>query len=544
MNFQSNILFCILGALLTTTAIAKQCSTVAFEGTSSSMVELFAVDANPVNRVDKYTENQARKLLSGSYQYYFKPGDYSLLLRVWDRSFFKDVNLNTGSKNKNRLALKAYAENYFQTLHSKNPQYKKNEQILSDVIKEVIIDISVAEDNSYQIALNGENGQFLMSENGVELENCADQSIQVFDNYSSINKKVSDLPPALAFRVNEIMDSLDNYFDKQQLIAKNSIPAGVYQYFGAVLSNEPSSTEGYQVISVHPYSLAYKMGLVSGDRIAVLGDEKVSGNHKNSNRELSEYLAEIQPNEAIQLKVNRENQSIKLSHRFITPMIPQSSYLIGEKEHGTNSFITQNMAVPSKLSFEYDQILLELSHHYQIQLLTNNVELIGDSSVSKKYGLKGKLISYNEKSMLQVTDVAPKSTAAKLGIEVDDVIKSIHGHSIKNKSRPFALAINELKEDEQHSVVVIRDNKVITLNGAYTFHYSPAFNLKLISNTKVRELNSKLKRPRRFARFTKRDPLSNLREPIRQTHQRDMDSRASSTTSKPRNTNQSNNGGN
>ena len=88
MNIRSKFL-CIFSvvAIASLPATANECSSVTFVNDihSNKVVELLAVDAN---FIETLIDEKQQAFEGTTLPYYFKAGEYSLLVRVWDRNFY------------------------------------------------------------------------------------------------------------------------------------------------------------------------------------------------------------------------------------------------------------------------------------------------------------------------------------------------------------------------------------------------------------------------------------------------------------------------
>ncbi|MCO4822744.1 MAG: hypothetical protein KC469_11800 [Flavobacteriaceae bacterium] len=508
MNIRSStkLLLIIILTHFSTESQATKCSSVKFETelNSNKIVELLYVGTKKLNKNNK-SNNDAKEIFYGEKTHLFKPGNYSLLVRVWDKLFYESVfqkyihnsfNMPFEHDLKYRKAKIAFLENTNLAVSKKISyrEFRKKEKFYVDYTQSIPLNVEIDNNSSYSFKLNENTKTFTTVIKAKTSSNCSSQN-KVFDNSQVFKKMTDDLPPTLEFRLKEIMDALDDFRNKHAISQHNLTYAKTYPYFGAILSNKNSQLKGYSVISVQPYSLAYKMGLLSGDTIISMGNNAIN-DLLNGNEALAKYLATIELNHKIEIDVQRSDKRITLSQKYVTTTVPLSIYSTDVKGEGKINTLTQKYEIPDLLEFEYEQILLALKNHYKRQLKKSNIEISREASLSKKYGIKGKVVELAGINTFRVTDVSSKSTAGNMGIKVNDMILSIAGSDINNKRLPFGKAINDLVEGQEHQVKLIRNNINIVLNGSFISHLRPAFSLKIVSpnkyiNSRLNKYNSK-----------------------------------------------------
>ncbi|MCO4822741.1 MAG: PDZ domain-containing protein [Flavobacteriaceae bacterium] len=505
---------------------------------SNTIMEVIAVNghAYPSGVLDT---NEVRKIIEGKYAYKLNQGEHTLIVRVWERDFY--INLHDSrrfrsiKKRSNPTSfrlLNAYKENNYYNNHSSGVKYKRNQELLSEVIKEYPINVKISNNGVYRLNSTNIDGKIKFS---LTLEQQPECSFQKNVNYRAEYHTVTEeLPSALENRLNNLMYLLEKHYKKSGLPTSNIISAGFYQYFGAVLSKQKIKSDAYQVLSVQPFSLAYRMGLVSGDYITSFGDKRVNGEYEKANLVLMDYLRSIEQNSDVKLTILRNEKQRLLTHAFVTPIIPQTSYEImptaysDDKAEIATASLTQNIAMPIELSFVYDQLMLEIKQHFKNELIKNNIEIIRPANKSKKYGLQGQIVKNNEIDSLLVTYIDSGSSAEKMGLETDDIIQAINGRGIENSFKPFSAVIQSLEEGDIHTIEITRAGKKLILEGKYNTEVTPAYSLRIMSLEKMAKLRQKLKRPRRFAKFKSNDPFSNLHSENNSGYQRDLESRSSS----------------
>lgn len=506
--FKYFIFFALVSSLYTN---ANECSSIIFEGDvdNNYVVELFAVNTKIVDHVDNYTKHQARSIVNEEYAHYFQKGDYSLLLRVWDKSFFKIINSIKTTNHKIRTkkfkqAIRAFYANRYGKIHSGSQKYKQNENILSQFLHEIPVEVSLESNSAYKITLSKLNEGYTFSESQKKQSQCPNDNIDLFSTESTLQINANLLPDTLQLKLNNLMGNLGEFYEMQDRPSKNIVKAGAYQYFGAVLSNELTKDGYYKVLAVHPYSLADKMGLIAGDLILSMGEIKKKKLPEHPNDSLTQYLASNKHNQFIDLKVARINQVLNLRHPYSTTLIPQSSYSIGDSIKGNENVITKSQNIPKALAFEYDQTILEISKFYAEKLHDSNIEIVGTPTFTKQYGMKGKVITKTNIIGMLITEVLPNTTASQIGIKAGDLIHRINDIKMNDKSRPFAQVIANLSNEQAHKVLITREGKLLTLEGKTAFAQQQAFKLKLLSLNMMKKLTKKRKAPRRFARYPNR----------------------------------------
>lgn len=431
-------------------ASATECASVKFlnDMNGEQVVELAAVDAELLDFVDRYSEHRAKKVNDGSYQHYFEPGNYSLLLRVWDRNFFKTIShIDKSALVLNyKRGIEAYNENRLGgNLPRKNTKYLKNEAIISQFIKEVPIELTVEKNKSYSINLKVTGETFEFEQPVVSDASCDSGTSELHSKSEIETKFVSDLTPYLQYRLENLVDKLAKYQSNQAGVATSIVPMGNFGYFGAVLGEVDGEQKGVQVLSVLPYSLASYTGFASGDILVEIGGGSVELDSQAAKLQLNSYLVEQVNGDDVEFTVLRNGQELALEHEYESLYVPQSTYTIQSNVDAARKAVTKNTPLPTELQFEYDLMLMELNEHFADELEDNNLELIGSSFVSKKYGIKGRLKNKSVTSPIEVTEVTKGSTADLIGLQVGDEVHKINGLTIEHRARPFFNAVSKLE---------------------------------------------------------------------------------------------------
>lgn len=537
MNTQFKRLLVGVSSIFSLFVSAEDCGVVYIQNgpNSDKIIEIAAVDGTPF-RLGSYDETKILKIANGSYPFKLSDGNHSLILREWDRDFYINLNVNITRrfahiKKKSTISdarlLRAYIENRHGDIHSNSARYKRNQQLLASVINDKPIEVTITKNGSYHLSILSNDGdsQYVMSYQGQQA--CAKDGSKLPTNAGYFTQITQPLPSDLETRLDDFMYSLNKYHKSANLPTRNIVPIGFYQYFGAALSNTTKNT-GYQVLSVQPFSLASRMGLVSGDYILSFGGDEVKNNSEKPNAVLLKYLASIGNKEGVELTILREDQQLELSHPFVTPIIPQTSYSMATTDNTlSESQLSQPVKLPPELLFEYDLLMLEISNRFKDKLQTNNIEIIRPASLSKKYGLHGIVTKSGEANGLRITLVDDESNAQRIGIKTDDIIQTINGKGITDDNKPFYHVLSQLKQHEKVTVEVIRNGTKQILSGQYNEKHIPAYSLKMMSVSQMYALNKKLAKPRKFPHFKKRRTFNPLYSETE--YQRDLDSRSRST---------------
>lgn len=507
MNFRFSLLI-IFGVIINANVLyANECSSVQFSNNlkEEQVVELVAVDAQLLDFVNNYNFHKARRIDKGTYSHYFKPGNYSLLLRVWDRNFFRTI-FNIDKSNlvlKYKQGLRAYSENRLKgNLHSKNSKYLKNERIINQFIKEIPVEISIGANKSYQYTLKTENENYGFTQTITSRENCQNESAEIFEKEALKQKYVQELPSYLQNKLYELVDKISLHQQSEYGTPNNVIPMGELQIFGAVFNPKIDNNKGVQVLSVFPGSLANKVGLVSGDIVKKVGGSTLSLNSANNTQHITDYIGSVEKGDEFSFNVLRDGKEVALEHTFVPLVVPQSTILIETKKLSHKNSLVKNSPLPELLQFEYDLLLLKLSEQWSDDLEDNNIELISDPFVARKYGIIGKLTDKSLSASLLVTRIENHSTAHAMGIKVGDKIQTINEAPIEHLARPFSRAISKLENGQLHKVKLMREDQLITLSGNAMFREYQQIKIKLLSVTKMASLNYRSKKLRGPHRFT------------------------------------------
>jgi len=498
MKFQFKHL-AVLGCCLiaSATQAQQQCSALFFSDKTDAnkVIDIIAIDGELVKQALHYNDEEAREVMKGEMPFYLAPGNYSLTLRVWDQQLFSSANIKSLANNLDKGIYRAYLQNLRGETLKQGNLFKKNLKRLKGHYEEKTIQVRLLKDQEYNFGLTGKSE----ASSNIALLNEVSKTCNAEDEILGENKEYAQvsglLPDKLEVRLQSVMSKLNSYHSKMNLAKTNLVPKKVYEYFGTVLDTSKSENKGYKVLAVLPYSLAHKLTLTSGDVITRFGRDKVSGEYKVANQELVKYISTVPYGKKIKFTILRDNKEITLSHRYTTSIIPESSYTFESENDVKQLAMINSVQLPEGLAFQYEHLMMELTSYFKTQGAKKDIELYRPSATLRKLGLTGAIENTSDGTVFVVTNITANSAASSLGVQVNDRIHAINGqdiniHSniqaingqdidISSNDKLFASITNALINNEQHSMIITRDNKKIRLEQKIKYTRTPAFSLKV-----------------------------------------------------------------
>jgi C-terminal processing protease CtpA/Prc len=530
MKYQSKYLAVLACCLLASAAHAQQqCSELFFvdKTDNNKVIDIIAIDGELVKQAHNYNDEEARKVTKGVLPYHLAPGNYSLTLRVWDEHLFSSVNTKSLGNQLDKAIYLAYLQNLSGETIKQSNAFEKNAKRLKDHYEEKTIQVSLLNGQQYNFGLTSQND----SDTNIVLINAVPQYCNTEDTLLAKNKEYTKisalLPDKLEQNLQSIMSKLNSYHAQNNTAKANLVSKKVYEYFGTVLDTSKSEKNGYKVLVVLPYSLAHKLALESGDVITEFAGKSVSGDHKEANQELVKYISTVPYGRTIEFTVLRNNEKLTLSHRYTTSIIPESSYAFALNNEADQVTIINSVQLPEGLAFQYEHLMMELTSYFKSKGIKKDIELYRPLTTRRNLGLTGSLENTIDGVVLVVTHITANSAASRLGVQVNDRIHAINGQDINSNDKLFESITSALVNNEQHSMIITRDNKKIRLEQKIKYEETPAFSLK-VAITMEGEF---LKRPYR-SRLSGRNVISNLNGNQNRRFDHDNNSRASQDISR------------
>lgn len=376
------------------------------------------------------------RTLNGSKLYYLEPGEHSVTIELW-----KKENLET-----------YYTDFMRGTVSPKSPERLSTFRL------------RVEDNQAYEVAFNLD-GQITLT---------AEKSLcELNDNYilgatkSQVNEiKSSDkLHPELEKRLRVVMNKL---FDNAQPLGL--INSEVSQYFGAVKDeNYKDKDGGVRLLSVLPFSLAHKLGLLSGDVIVSYGDPTYSN--------LTELLTALDYKKEMKLEVLRNSTLVTLKMLYEPVVLPQVTY--GRDKNDIQKTLIQGVEFDHELQFEYERLMLEITEYYRNKNYKGRLNIARDNTVNEQFGLIGTLDKISgSKYSIVVDEVLPHSAAKAIGLEVGDIIVAVNDKVMNTR---YITHINDVLKNlavgEEYTIAIERQGKSIALTEKFTPSAFLPFNL-------------------------------------------------------------------
>jgi C-terminal processing protease CtpA/Prc len=376
------------------------------------------------------------RTLNGSKLYYLEPGEHSVTVELWKKD---DL------------------EKYYTDFMRGTDSPKSPERLSTFRLR-------VEDNNAYQVVFSLD-GQVTLS---------AEKSLCVLDNnyiLGAITSKVDEikrsekLPPELEKRLRVLMNKL---FDNVQPLGL--INSEVSQYFGAVKDdNYKDKDGGVRLLSVLPFSLAHKLGLLSGDVIVSYGDPAYSN--------LTELLTALDYKKEMKLEVLRNSSLVALNMVYEPVVVPQVTY--GRDKNDIQKTLIEGVEFDHELQFEYERLMLEITEYYRNKNYKGRVNIVRNNTLNEQFGLIGTLDKISgSKYSIVVDEVLPHSAAKAIGLEVGDIIVSVNDKVMNTR---YITHINEtlknLAVGEEYTIAIERQGKSIALTEKFTASAFLSFNL-------------------------------------------------------------------
>ena len=441
---------------------ANQCARLEFVATSKNDEVYVAMISVHNDLAIEKTDNKY-DILDGEHSYYLEEGLHTLIVEQWPAKKFRRLRKDNRIRNKylpvdksaQIISLNVTAGRHYQL------EYQQNQQQPTIVIKNESAE-SCSVDISEVMTAKVENS--------------------IIDVPETI-----ELPNSLEYRLRKLMNKLASYHHIEKLATNNYIHARINAYIGTSIDNEyKHNGKALKVLSVLPYSLAHKLQLMSGDEITHLGGEAVRADRSHPNEQLNDYFNELQFGDEIVIDLLRNKESKQLVGIYEPNIVPELSYQLGlsDSDHKSPT-VNQLQKLPIELLFELDQLAIELSNYYQSKNYNQQyINIVRKRELDKKIGFSGNKVVLPKNVGLKVYEVEENSLADHIGLKVNDIVVSINKASITaNNINHILNSLTEFKKGDDISISVIRENKLLNLNGEYLSQELISFNLLLDLNS-------------------------------------------------------------
>ncbi len=323
------------------------------------------------------------------------------------------------------------------------------------------------------------NGEKLTKQPLLTLESVQDKSCD-FKKKRTLPAKVANelltgkLPEPLEENLRNVMNQLAN----NSLNTSNFIPGKISYAFGATFA--PTFVDGnIKVIAVQPFSLANKMGLLSGDLITHLGNKAVSLNDskKMPYQMLYDLFKSRDIGRKFQLIVSRSNKTITLESR--TDIVQQSgiSYRTGNKIMSPD--LVNRTPIDKKLNFELSHVVSEIQQYILAQGLPSSIYSISrKQSEQIDLGLNGKLTRLQENFAFQVSSIESSSLASHFKLQAGDSVLAVNGQPIRSNSiKELVLLFDGFQQGDMVNLLVIRAGEQKLVKTRYQMVLNQAFSI-------------------------------------------------------------------
>ncbi|WP_286270391.1 PDZ domain-containing protein [Thalassotalea hakodatensis] len=188
---------------------------------------------------------------------------------------------------------------------------------------------------------------------------------EVFGQTRALILKTDPFPQAIEDQLNKVFGKITNYYkDKKSYKSGDFFALEPDEYFGLVLDEKEYDKKSIKILSVLPFSLAYNLGLRSGDIILSLGDER--GFKRNAKSTLDDYLYALDFSDTIRFEVERDGNKKILSDDYYPNLIPESAFSFNHLANETLlvDIKREKAFMPKQLKFEYQRLMLLLNAYY------------------------------------------------------------------------------------------------------------------------------------------------------------------------------------
>jgi len=326
---------------------ANECGTIIFSeneiNNKTNILEMIGNNGMQVKKPKKF-----RDVANSTKSYHLEPGLHTLTVNQWVKKEFI-----THNKNIQRKRLIA------------NP--------VEPIQRTILIDIEA--NQQYELTLGRSHNETVIVEKSTASKSC--ESSELLAAKLGQTKAVQAvLPIALENKLHLTMKKISAHNSN---IKHNIFDHSLNQYFGTILTKTFAlNNTALSVKSVLPFSFAAQLALKSGDSIVGLGGKKINVTDKSPSMVLNEYLSSIAYGKNIEIEVIRNNSNLSLNGTYIPVVLPDSFYKLGEGNN-KQTVISQS-ELPKQLKFEYDQLLLAISDHYQKTGMLNQTIVIDNTA--------------------------------------------------------------------------------------------------------------------------------------------------------------------
>ena len=425
----------------------RECSTFSINQNNDYILKVIAVDGHPLLEKVNY-----RKVLDSRVTYQITPGEHTLIIRQYPKSYYQHMKSNFATR----------------------PSARGLEDIK---VKE--IHLNVEPDFNFQIEMIESNEKSALHVNSFEPQVCvANEEATFIGEKSTVMEDKLPLPELLEENLNNLRERLYQFHQQTLTNEANIIPIKVDQYFGSIIDDNYSQNNLIKVLSVLPFSMASTLGFKSGDEITHMGNEPISSDLGTARELFESYIDKVHINDILKFTVKRENKSKVLEGRKQLIIIPSSYYHF--KKHNVSQLeVTNNKKMDDQTTFEYQRQIIALSEYYKSKNVSaDQVKIYRNKKESNNLGIQGRAV---KGSGLLITSVKSKSPMDKIGLNKGDIIVKATDKTVITDSAAALLSQTQHWHNGQLiSLEVKRGEQLITLTGTFDVGYIPAFALTIM----------------------------------------------------------------
>ncbi|NQZ23477.1 MAG: PDZ domain-containing protein [Colwellia sp.] len=442
------------------------CATVSFIPTEINNDSYIATIIGN-NGVSVRDYKHSRAIAKGEYEYSLAEGSHTLLVEQWRSGHYRRAFRKTGR------------------------QMKSSEKLAAIQTKTIQIDVEAGHHYDLEFSTNDQTAKVIVKSD--ILSKCTTTGKKLFAAKANANNNVS-LPESLEYRLRRLMFKLNQH---HKSIAKNSqfgnlVPVKLNNYFGLVFDkNHSTQNQSLRVLTVLPNSFAHKLGFISGDVITEFGQSPIKASVNAPSTILNNYLNELYFQGDISMKISRDGQAMLLKNKYIPVVIPEVSYnidntlSIASNQKASTKLkaynpVINSTSIPSSLGFEFDQLILEIDDYYRQNNVNNSVTITRKTIWDGRYGIQGDMIESTQGVGFKILNVNNSSPASLIGLAKGDIVLAVNHQKLTElKINNITSKLEQLQPQDNYTLTILRDNKVVEVADVFQRTLLPGFNLNL-----------------------------------------------------------------
>jgi hypothetical protein len=460
----------ILASSMALTSIVQAnnstCATVSFKPTEVNNDNYIATIVGN-NGVSVRNNKHSRAIAKGEYEYNLAEGTHTLLVEQWRAGQYRRAFRKTGR------------------------QMKSSEKLGAIQTKIIQIDVEAGHHYDLEFSTNDQTAKITVKND--TLRKCTNTGTKLFTAKANTNSNMS-LPESLEYRLRRLMLKLNQH---HKTIAKNSefgnlVPVKLNNYFGLVFDkNHSAQNESLRVLTVLPNSFAHKLGFIGGDIITEFGLKPIVASVGAPSSILNNYLNELYFQGDISMKINRDGQTMLLKNKYVPVVIPEVSYNIdntvslASNAKASNKLkaynpVVNSTSIPNSLGFEFDQLILEIDDYYRQNNVNTSVTIKRETIWDGRYGIQGDMIQSSQGVGFQILNINNASPASLIGLAKGDIVLAVNHQKLTElKIGNITSKLEKLQPEDNYTLTILRNNKVVELAEVFKRTLLPGFNLNL-----------------------------------------------------------------